>query len=238
MDTVVIIPARGGSKRVPGKNMALLAGKPLLQYTLKQVKDAGTVGHCYVSSEDAEIRSFAESMGVKTIDRPVELADDASSTEDVLIHALDILAKEGREPEWIMTLEPTSPFRSSQTIQQFLNEAASLPDEFDCVMSTIERVNYFWRRHDDGSVEPLFADAPRRQQERKEQGFVLYEEGGGIYVSRVSALRERYAAGLSAPILGKKAKGIPIDSREGFDINTSLDFITAETIAQSLSPEA
>ena len=233
MDTVIIIPARGGSKRVKRKNLMPVGQKPLLAYTFDLVKSLGLTDNTYVSTEDAEIKYFAEQYGMNVIHRPQELASDSSSTEEALIDALDQLAKNGIEPEWICTLEPTSPFRRTETLKKFFEKQKNLPHDVDCLFATIKHTSYFWRKDDNDVATPLFAEAPRRSQLRDKQGFSLFKEAGGVFISKVASLRKHMEKGSIAPIFGAKAVTLPIDSIEAFDIDTKADMILAETLVQS-----
>lgn len=238
MDTVIIIPARGGSTRIPRKNLVPLAGKPLLSYTLDLVNRAGHREITYVSTDDADIRRHAERAGFAVIPRPQNLASETASTESALLHALDILAAQDIKPRWVMTLEPTSPFRTSETLALFFERMRTLPESVDCLFATIERTSYFWRQDEAGIVRPLFSEAPRRGQERKRKGFALHEESGGIFLTRASALRTHAAAKSRAPIFGRNAMCISIDPVEGFDINTPSDLRMAEALVSLLAENA
>ena len=233
LSCVIIVPARGGSKRVPRKNLAPLDGKPLLLYTLEQIAEAGLRANAVVSTEDADIADLTKKTGFRVIDRPAALADDHASTESVLLHVLDTLKKEGQDFEWVMTLPPASPFRTAGTIKKFLDEAGRSPAEVDALFSLSERAEYLWRRREDGSFEPLFSDAARSMQARRAQGHVLYEENSAVYLTRVAALRTQAAAGATAPILGKNPRGVEIDHGEGIDINTALDVEHAEAVLRA-----
>lgn len=215
---LVVVPARGGSKRVPRKNIALLGGRPLLAIALDAIRRAGILPETVVSTEDADIAAVARAEGCRVVDRPENLAADAAATEAVLLHALELTKSDGWQAEWVMTLPPTSPFRRAETIRDFIARARSAPEDVDCLMSVTENRGDFWRQNPAGDWQRLFPSAPRRQQEREP----LYEENSAIYVTRVSAL---IATG---SILGRKTQGIPIDVREAFDINTPADLQLAE----------
>lgn len=217
LDWVAVIPARGGSKRIPNKNIAPLNGKPLISYTVETVNNLRQ--KVIVSTDSQVIARKAETFGARVIQRPVELATDTSSTESVLIHVLDVLKNEGRIPEWIMTLPPTSPLRGSEIIKQAINMAAISDQDVDCIFTVTENRGDFWIELD-GEFSRLFPSAPRRQQSRTP----LLEENSALYLTRVSALQE---TGL---ILGKKAKALTISPLSGWDINTPLDLKIAETL--------
>jgi len=223
---ITIIPARGGSKRLPRKNIRPLGGKPLLAYTIEAALEAGVAAPLIVSTDDDEIAETARRYGAEAILRPAELAADDSPTEAALLHVLD--SKEGLDSTegegvaaaWVMTLAPTSPFRTGATIRKFHDAALAGGDDVDCYMAVTEDRGDFWLLQEDGCGRRLFPDAPRRQQSRAP----LYEENSAIYVSRVSALRR------SGIILGDKVKPLAIDPFEALDINTAYDFWLAESL--------
>jgi CMP-N,N'-diacetyllegionaminic acid synthase len=226
-DFMAVIPARGGSKRVPRKNIRLLGEKPLLAYTIAAAREAGLGDATLVSTEDPEIAAVAKQWGARVLARPDTLATDAASTEGVLLHALDEAAKQGWHPKWILTLPPTSPFRRAATIRFFMDHAAT--SDADCLFSLTETRASLWRSGADGRIARLFPDAPRRQQDRAP----LYEENSAIYVTAVPALR------VTGSVLGTSQQGIAIDPIEGFDINSELDFVIAEAlrgVEPSLAP--
>lgn len=223
---IIVVPARGGSKRLPHKNIQPLSGKPLLSYTLKVIAAAELGCPVFVSTDDKHIADIARAHSdVRVVMRPHELASDTASTESVLLHVLDTLAETGCTPQWVMTLPPTSPFRRPQTIRHFADAVRIDSGSQDCLMSITENRGDFWRPQPDGTLARLFPDAPRRQQER----MPLFEENSAIYVTRVAALRE------TGFILGRRVRGIAIPAIEGFDINTADDMKIAECIASILS---
>ena len=223
---IIVVPARGGSKRIPQKNIYPLRGKPLLAYTLEAVAASGLACPLYVSTDDERIATVALAYAnVHVVMRPENLASDTASTEAVLLHVLDSVADAAGNPQWIMTLPPTSPFRRPETIRRFAETARQSPHAQDCLMSITENRGDFWRLQPDGTLARLFPDAPRRQQERTP----LFEENSAIYLSRVDSLRE---TGL---ILGRRVRGLVISEIEGFDINTVHDIRMAEFIAAELN---
>jgi CMP-N,N'-diacetyllegionaminic acid synthase len=227
-DCLVIIPARGGSKRIPHKNIVSLCGKPLLLYTIDCVKEAGLLDVTVVSTEDSSISRIASEAGVGVISRPLELAADNTSTEAVL---LDVVGRmrlnQERLPEWVITLPPTSPLRSSETLLKFLHEIELASQDTDCLMSITENRGDFWHYVEDGSLKRLFPNAPRRQQDRAP----IFEENSAIYCTRISSLIE------TGSILGKKVEGIVIDPLEALDINTLEDLNFAEALIAKNSKE-
>ncbi|MBD3211015.1 MAG: acylneuraminate cytidylyltransferase family protein [Candidatus Lokiarchaeota archaeon] len=115
-----IITARGGSKEIPRKNIKKLAGKPLIQYTFDAVRGSNLLDRCILSSEDEEIIRYSKKAGMEVpFKRPKDLALDSSKSIDVLIHALKYLSDEDSyNPNYVMTLQPTSPLRNSIDIDE------------------------------------------------------------------------------------------------------------------------
>jgi len=226
MKVLAVVPARGGSKRIPLKNIAPLAGKPLLAYTLEAIRDAGLFDNAVVSTDDAKIAGVAADFGISCIERPSELGGDSVSTEAVLLDAIKQWCGKDSEPsvEWVMTLPPTSPLRSAKTIRLFASMVDSDNIATDCFMSVTEDRGDYWRFNDKGVFCRLFPDAPRRQQDR----MPLFEENSAIYVTRVAALQ------LTGSILGESVKGVPIQKFEGFDINDPEDLLIASALMQQL----
>ena len=115
MSTLIVIPVRGGSKGVPRKNLRDVGGKPLVVWTIEQAL-AVDGARVVVSTEDPELARVAAGAGAEVIDRPVELAQDTTPTEPVILHAMDVLAAQGSEPEHVVLLQATSPVRRPGTI--------------------------------------------------------------------------------------------------------------------------
>jgi CMP-N,N'-diacetyllegionaminic acid synthase len=227
MHVLAVIPARGGSKSIPLKNIRPLNGTPLLAFTIEASKHSKYLDRCVVSTDHPAIAKVARDHGAEVIDRPAALAADDAATEGALLHVLEVLDKEGYRPEYVVTLEPTSPFRTTALIDRCI-EAAMEHQDVDCVM-TVTETRKCYGRLESGRFEYLFPDQPRRRQERRP----LNEESSTVYVTKTSALeRDR-------SVLGRTRYGLVVeDPREAIDINEPLDFIVAEAVlAQRLVEE-
>ena len=131
-----IIPARGGSKGIPGKNIKPLAGKPLIQYTIEVARQLADDANICVSTDSPDIKSVAESTGLPLpFLRPVELATDDTGTYEVLIHALKFYQSIGSDYEKLVLLQPTSPFRTAGHVKEAL---AKWEDGIEMVVSVKE----------------------------------------------------------------------------------------------------
>lgn len=217
---LIVIPARGGSKRIPGKNIASLLGKSLLAYTVEAALASGVTPHVIVSTDSEHIADVARTAGARVVLRPDELAADTTSTEAVLLHALETLEAEQLRFTWVVTLPPTSPLRGADTVRTFVERVRAEPELQDCLMSVTENRSDFWQRGADGTLHRLFPDAPRRQQDR----VPLFEENSAIYITRVQALRE------TGRITGRRVRGLAIDRVEAVDINEPIDLKIAEAM--------
>lgn len=214
---LAVVPARGGSKSVPGKNVRPLAGRPLLHWTLDQIAGVPEIDRAVVSTDDAAIAEAARAQGGEVVDRPAELATDTAPTEWALLQALDDLAAEGARFDYVMVLEPTSPFRTPATIRRCMRRIVER--DADSLMTVTEtRANI--GRLEDGVFRPLVPDAPRRRQERQP----FHVESSTVYVARTGFLRETGSL-VSA---GWLAEVVP--DEEAHDINTPEDFLVAEAL--------
>lgn len=223
MQKLIVIPARGGSKGIPGKNIFPLAGKPLLEYTLDVIMSADlTDTDTAVSTDSEDIMLVAGKYeGIHLIRRPDDISGDTASTEAALLHALKYMEdKLGKKYDAVLTIQVTSPLREPETLKAFImNYEANYP-EYDAQLSLNEDRTDFWVKRDDGSFGRLFPDAPRRRQDRKP----LYVENSAYYITDVEALRK------SGSVLGSNVNGFEISEIEAVDINEPVDIKVAEAL--------
>jgi len=221
---LAVIPARGGSKAVPRKNIRPLAGRPLLHYTLDQVRGVPEIDRAVVSTDDAEIAAAARAGGGEVLDRPAELSTDAAPTEWALLHALDTLEVGGSVFDYVMVLEPTSPFRTPETIRRCM--ARIVESGASSLMTVIEtRANI--GRIEKGLFRPLVPGAPRRRQDRQP----FYVESSTVYIARVGFLRQ------TGSLVADDWAAEPVAEAEAVDINTAQDFLVAEALMSGAQPE-
>jgi len=215
---IAVIPARGGSRGIPRKNIKLMLGKPLIQYTIEAALGAKCIDEVYVSTEDEEIANIARSLGAKIIDRPKELAGDRVSTFDVIKHANEVL----NSPEIIIVLQPTSPLRSSQEIDE---AKALLTPEVETVVGVCEKHNYHWSINEDGYAQPSFKERLPRQLIRRS-----YFENGSIYITRTQVyLNNDYKLGMGISSTGK-VKLFQMSEKHFIDIDSEFDWKVVKSI--------
>jgi CMP-N,N'-diacetyllegionaminic acid synthase len=218
----VIIPARGGSKGIPRKNIRLLNGKPLIAYTIEVAKEITPIDHIIVSTDSEEIKCVAENLGLSIpFLRPAPLASDEATSYDVIMHAINYLEKSGFAPNPIILLQPTSPFRNANHIK----EALSLfTDDIDMVVSVTETKSnpYYtlFEENQDGFLQKSKEGNYTRRQDCPK----VWEYNGAIYVINLNSLKSGSMSDF------KKVKKYKMTEETSLDIDTELDWIIAETI--------
>ena len=215
---LAIIPARGGSKSVPKKNIKLLGSKPLISYTFAEAIKVKELDYILVSTDDDEIAAVAKKEKVRVIKRPKEISSDHASTESALIHAINFLEMEEKYFDYVVVLEPTSPFRKSSTIEKCIKLISELnADSLLTLKKSFSNIgdlkfNYY---------KPLRENQPRRRQEREP----FYLESSTVYVAKIDFLKQ------TKSLVSNKWAACVLDSEEeGIDINSQLDFYLAESV--------
>lgn len=229
MKVLAIIPARGGSKGIPKKNIAPLAGKPLIEYTILAAKNARGIDRVLVTTDSHEIKKICESYAVEVLLRPGHLASDLTPTKDVLLHVVKVLSEEGYAPDAVMTLQPTSPLRTSHHINEAL--CLFMADQWaDSLVSCVKIPHIYhpysvMKKNNDGYLEPFInGQQPARRQDKQP---VFARNGAAIYITRTDKLADYIYGGRLLPYMMEDFFSIDIDD-EG-------DLIEAETRLQTLS---
>lgn len=207
---LAIIPARGGSKRIPRKNIIIIHNKPLLAYTIELAQRIPELDAIVVSSEDDEILSVASSCGAEALRRAEELALDDTQDEPVLIHAVRALEAQGRIFDYIIMLQCTLPLRRMTTVQKVI--ATGVNGDFDTVSTCVEDRSRY-RKFRNGVWIPLDPNASRRSQEREP----YYREADVCYIMKTKTLVH------TGTIFGGKVEFVVVDEIENIDINTPFD---------------
>lgn len=183
---LAIIPARGGSKGIPRKNVRLLAGQPLLAYSINHARQTPAINRVVVSTDDTEIAAVSEYYGAEIIWRPAELSGDNATSESALLHTLDHLhTTEGYDPELVVFIQATSPIRRPNDLQNAINEFQA--QQADSLLSVNDFHVFLWQIQN-GTLRSLtydYTNRPRRQD--KPQEFI---ENGSFYLFKPWVLRE------------------------------------------------
>ena len=223
---LVIIPARGGSKGVPGKNIKLLGGKPLIQYTIEAARAVVPDHRIIVSTDSSEIRQVVEKMGLKVpFLRPPILAEDKTTMDEVLRHALEYFEEENPTPREIMLLQPTSPFRNQHHIKEALN---LYDNSMDMLISVKEAESspYFELREENesGFLKKMFTSTVTRRQEIPE----IWAINGAIYIFDTFLFKEKPFHDL------ERIKKYVMDDISSMDLDTPLDWKIGEVLLPHL----
>lgn len=227
-ETVCIIPARGGSKRIPKKNIRLLHGKPLIAYTIKAAINAGYFKDVFVSSDDREILAIAENLGAKTDQRPEKLSGDKIKVVEVVDEFLQRLHHDGRWINVAMCL-PTCPFRSTQDIKNamalFFREKSICPRLIGVTKCDFPPQLALTKEADTSLVdmrEPEAYGFSTRSQDCQE----LFSPNGSIYVATVEEFLK------TKTFFGRPMLAYTMPPERSFDIDYPYQFQIAECMMQ------
>ncbi len=218
-----LIPARGGSKGVPGKNVRPLAGRTLLDYAAEAARGSGVIDRVVLSTDAPEIAEAGRRAGiVDVVVRPSDLAADDTPMLPVIAHVLETLAADGWHPDIVVLLQPTSPLRRPEHIRRAVS--LLIESEADSVVTVVEVPRHlspdYVMRIDDGHLVPFLPDGARVT--RRQDARPAYAREGTVYAFRRNAL-ERYGS-----IYGADCRPLLIDARESLSIDTPDDWQDAE----------
>lgn len=220
-----LIPARGGSKGIPRKNIRPTAGKPLIQWTIEQARNTQGDLRVVVSTEDDEIASVAEACGADVpFRRPSTLAADGTTTEAVVLHALGELESGGYRPDAVVLLQATSPVRRPDTIARAIEQFES--EQPDSMVGVVAQAPFLWHRTDPPSASYDVGHRPMRQDLTDRE--LVYREIGSIYVTRTEIWERQRNR------LGGNVSLFVMDEMEGIDIDTPFDHQVAEVALREL----
>ncbi|WP_454114167.1 cytidylyltransferase domain-containing protein [Microbacterium maritypicum] len=184
--TVAIIPARGGSKQVPRKNLQRVGGVPLVERAVRAAAAASGIDLVVVSTDDDEIAAVATAAGARVIRRPAELAGDTATSESAILHALDELEARGDSVGIVAFLQATSPFIPSDALAAAVEEVRA--DRADSVFAAHETYGFLWREDDRGDAVAINHEAAHRPRRQDREPHHL--ETGAFYVFRAAGFRE------------------------------------------------
>ena len=221
MKTLVIIPARGGSKGIPRKNIKPLNGKPLIYYSIDCARAIFPDEDICVSTDDTEIISVVEQYGLKVpFVRPAELASDTAGTYEVLLHALDFYEKQGRHYDAVVLLQNTSPFRKTEQVKEALG---LYNDNVDMVVSVKEcAANPYYCVFEEDAEGYLHVCKGDGNIFRRQDAPKVYEYNGAIYIMNAATLRTTHMHKMQ-----KRVKYV-MDDLSSFDLDTMWDWKMAE----------
>jgi len=229
---VAIIPARGGSKRIPRKNIRDFCGKPMLAYSIDSAQQSGCFDRIIVTTEDPEIADIAIRYGAEVpFVRPAELADDYTGTTPIIRHALQQLAIQGNQPEYCCCIYATSPLLQPESLQQALKTLLQHPD-IDFVFSAA-RFSFPIQRallqSSTGGVIPFDPDSIRK---RSQDLPAAYHDAGQFYWGKTSAWLDH-----NSKVFSEQSRMYVLPDHLVQDIDTKEDWKRAEVLYQLLQQD-
>lgn len=222
MKTLFLITARGGSKGIPKKNSKILAGKPLIEYSIDIARKFVNDDYICVSTDCDEIIEVVNNYGLNVpFKRPLELATDTAGSYEVILHAIDWYEKKGIQFDNLVLLQPTSPFR----LKKHVEEALTLYSNDIDMVASVKKVkaniySTFYKENDYGFIEKLFpsnANGLRRQDSE-----AIYEFNGSIYVINIESVKKQTLGEF------KKVKKIVMNDFYSIDIDEPIDWTWCE----------
>ena len=226
MKTLYVIPARGGSKGIPHKNIKPLGGIPLIGYAIREARKLADDADICVTTDDPEIAAVAESMGLKVpFLRPAELAGDKSGTYEVLLHALDYYQNQGIDYDTLVLLQPTSPFRTADDIT---NAIALYSPDIDMVVTVKEAAsNPYYNCYETDDEGFLHISKGEGTYTRRQDAPKVGEYNGAVYVINVASLRKMP--------LGKftRRRMSIMPAERSVDLDTPIDWLIAEKLLEA-----
>jgi CMP-N,N'-diacetyllegionaminic acid synthase len=226
MNYVAVIPARGGSKGIPNKNIRLIHGKPLIAWSIEQALECSMIDRVIVSTDNDEIAEIAKAFGAKVpFIRPAKLAEDSSPTEPTLIHAVNELQnKENVKTNAVILLQPTSPVRKKGRLKEAILKLEQ--DDADSLLSVCANHHFFWKNPSNPEALYNYRNRPRRQDISEIDRW--YRENGSIYITKTDTLLSRQNR------LGGKISIFEMDEAESWEIDSVIDFEIVETLLKKL----
>ena len=220
MNICSIITARGGSKGVPKKNIKLLNGKPVIAYTIVESIKSNFIKETYVTTEDKEIADISQEYGAKVIERPEELAQDNSTSVDVVLHSLDCLENNNDLPDFFVLLQPTSPLRTKEDIENATK--LFIENECDALISVSQLDHSSMMSFE---IQNTFLTPNCNEKflnKRRQELPKFYRPNGAIYITTPDSLRK------NKTFIPKKTMPYIMPQERSVDLDTEFDFKLAE----------
>ena len=222
MNIIALIPARGGSKGIPKKNIKLFNGEPLINHSIKYAKNCNLIDEIYVSTDDEEISLVSSKAGASVIKRPINISGDNATTESAIKHTLKSLSK---KPDIIVLLQPTSPYRPKDSLREALNKF--IKNNYDSLLSISPTHRFIWSIDKKNNLKASydFLKRPRRQDLKKSE--INFIENGSLYIFKYESFL------LSENRLGGKIGYVEFDEEFSHEIDTYYDFKFLEGLVKN-----
>lgn len=219
-----IIPARGGSKGIPRKNIKLLAGRPLIDYSIAAARDAGADDdHVILSTEDDEIASVARTCGLAvSYRRPESLATDTAGSREVILDVMDWADRQGLKYDCVVLLQPTSPMRTAEDI---LATLAAYTPEVDMAVTVVEAAsNPYYNCFETDADGFLHISKGDGLYTRRQDAPAAWEFNGAVYVINPQSIRQMPLGAFPRRV------AVPMPRSRSIDLDTPTDWMVAEAL--------
>ncbi|MBQ9025561.1 MAG: acylneuraminate cytidylyltransferase family protein [Methanobrevibacter sp.] len=227
MNICSIITARGGSKGIPRKNIKNLNGKPVIAYSIEPSVTSDLIKKTYVTTEDAEISKISKEFNAEVINRPQELAEDTSTSVDVILHALNYLEKKDEIPDVFVLLQPTSPLRTTEDINNAIN--LFIENECDALISVCE-IDHTSMLSMALKNKFLVPNCDEKFLNKRRQDLpTYYSPNGAIYITTPKILKEKKT------FIPKRTIPYVMPKERSIDLDTPFDFKLAEFFLKKIN---
>jgi CMP-N,N'-diacetyllegionaminic acid synthase len=225
MEILAIIPARGGSKGIPMKNLIKLNKKPLLEYSITSALNSKFITKTIVSTDNKKIANYSKKLNAEVIIRPKKFATNTSKIEPVIEHSINFLKKNSNFiPDLIVLLQNTSPFRTSKHIDNALK--LYFQNSFDSILSVYASHSFFWKKVGSKYTAVNYDPQKRLNRQNFKDQFI---ENGAIYITKYSLFKKNKNR------ISGKVGIFEMNENDSIDIDTTLDLLYAESILKSKS---
>lgn len=224
MEILAIIPARGGSKGIPKKNIVNLDGYPLIHYNIRAALGSKNIDRIVVSTDDDEIAAIAYDSGAEVVKRPEDISGDYATSEEALLHTLKYLEeKESYTPDLLVFLQCTSPLTTTDDIDAIIEKV--IAENADSALSVTPFHYYLWKEGGDGELEGINHDKIYRpmRQEREKQ----FLETGAVYVMKVQGFKKSKHRFFGKTVMSE------MPEHRCFEIDEPADLIIAEQMLKN-----
>lgn len=216
---VCLIPARCGSKGVPGKNIKIINGKPLIAWSIEQALAANCVDEVYVSTDCEQIKAIAEQWGAKVpFIRPAEISGDTATTESAVMHFIEWASKNTLSIDYVTLMQATSPFRYAGQLDKAMKQF--ICGKADSMVTVTKTHRFFWKCLKNPQASYDVFNRPRRQDIKAEDE--IYFENGSFYITKLDVYQKYKNR------LGGKIVMFEMTPEESFEVDDLLDFSLVE----------
>ena len=223
---IAIIPARGGSKGVPRKNIKDLAGKPLIYYTINAAKKSKYIKKIFVSTEDPEIKKIVGKYDVDVIDRPKKLSGDKTPGVEVIKHAIIFLKNLYHiENTFLVILSATTPFKTSTDIDNAIKKFLNSNSDYLVSVSEVHPPPEWMYKIKQGKLVPIIKEG---KLTRRQDAIPTYQLNGAIYIAKIPAVLKNNS------LLGRNKTAYIMPDKRSIDIDSKFDFTMSSLLMKYL----